>query len=333
MTTATAERTRIPFHFQPYQIDKHQFAVTKADEGGQNRRYVRGISSGSKIDQEGERMTEECIKSFMEQATSGQVFLYPDVHGIKQSEDIGKMVKAEVLPDGNWFTEYRLYDSGDGIGANKQEKIDDIWKQLNGEAPYDKPVEKGFSIEGMIPPDGIVDGKMDDAGNIVSNRVLNKIVLDGVCLVPRPAYQDSVAHAVYKALGELHPDKATHIRKGIQEVLRAQLQEEELSGAYHEKRWDVDAALQTVIEKIMKKKNAGDRRAELTLVFDEYREVMIDLLMRSEAVFTSEDDDSDEQDGVYSGGTPLVRSRRDILKELHAVIKDLSGLMKKPAKR
>ena len=158
----------IHLHFHPREFDKGNHVIEKADSAGRKRRYLCGISSGVKVDEHGERMTEKCIKSFMSQANSGQVLLFPDIHGIKESEDIGFLSKAEILDSNDWHTEFGLWDEGDGIGKNKSEKIDTLWKQVNGLPPYKKARQKGFSIEGIIPETSII---MDNFGNM-DRRVL-----------------------------------------------------------------------------------------------------------------------------------------------------------------
>ena len=82
-------RKAIQFHFLPYKLDEKKFAIEKADDDGKKRRYLCGIASGLKIDEHGERMTKKCIDSFMKQANSGEILLYPDAHGIKATEDVG----------------------------------------------------------------------------------------------------------------------------------------------------------------------------------------------------------------------------------------------------
>ena len=226
------QKTPIKFNFHPFEIDKGNHAVYKSEgSDGVKRRYLKGISSGIKIDGHGERMTDKCIKSFMDQATQGDILLYPDVHGIQASSDIGILTKAEVMPNGDWLTEYRLHDARDGIGANKMEKINDIWKQIRGDKPYTVPRQKGFSIEGFIPDEGIVTSDMSGG-----KRVINNVELDGVILVPRPAYKDSVANAIYKALGEVNPHRENNLRKqmcdGLKGVLHEKVMGEELKDNY-----------------------------------------------------------------------------------------------------
>lgn len=270
-------RTPIEFHFQPYDSGEGVFAVEKA-EGGIKRRYLYGVSSGLKADGTGERMTEKAIQGFHNQANSGDVLLYSGKHGVDFSDDIGKMVESRILPNGDWMTGYRLYDSLDQLpagGAFTLEKAGKVWAQLNGMTPYSKPRKKGFSVEGYIPPNGIVNA--DSMGR----RVMDDVQLDGVVLVTRPAYQDSVARAVRKALGLAMPGEGA-IDKGLQELvedLRAE-------GNYHEQRLALDQVLDEQIRRVVNKDIRGqDRAAMLRAVLAEYGDLMTDLVMKSESVF------------------------------------------------
>lgn len=177
---------------------------------GVKHRYVCGIASGTRVDQHGERLTQRCIDSIVRQCKDSDILLYADVHGVKASEDIGILTNFEVDERGDWVVEFRLYDETDKVDAKSLETADKLWKQLNGFPPYTKPRKKGFSIEGYVP----------DVGGLVDQKekfgIIDDIVLEGVVVVPEPAYQDSVIHSVYKALGET-PEWT--VRKGIREQL------------------------------------------------------------------------------------------------------------------
>lgn len=307
------EKRKIKFNFHPFKIQEKQNAVEKADSDGNKRRYIRGISSGIKTDAHNEKMTPDCIKSFMEQAESGDILLYPDVHGIKASEDVGILTKAEVLPNGDWFTEYRLFDNLDNIGQHKLEKIDDIWKQCTGQKPYSKPKQKGFSIEGFIPEDGIISADKDEYGNM-SNRVINNVMLDGVVLVPRPAYTDSIANACYKALGEMHPKGKQTLQKSVSEKFKNIVEDEEIRDKFFQKKWQLANALEETVEDIMKK-NEPEKKDQLNLAFDEYKEFMIDAIMQSESIFINESDEDENINTV------------EVTKSNHSQVELLKGLL------
>lgn len=276
----------IKFNFHPKEFNEGNHTIEKADENGKKRRYLCGISSGIKMDAHGERMTEKCIKSFMDQANSGDILLFPDIHGIKESEDIGILVKAEILPETNdWYTEYALYDEQDGIGPVKAEKINTLWKQINGLPPYRKARQKGFSIEGIIPEEAVI---MDSWGGI-DRSVIDDISLDGSVLVPRPAYKDSIATAIYKALGETTPYRV----KSIVESLRSKVVDQEVKDNYYKLKWDYQDALEELLDKIMKKSN-NNKAEELGILFDEYKDLMINLVLGSEKMFVEEQPEFEE---------------------------------------
>src|SRR5260221_4285429 len=104
---------KIRFDFQPRGIEKGLHVLEK-DDNGKKKRTLIGISSGLDVDHHGERMSKSAIDSFHKQAQSGEVLLYPDVHGIKSTEDIGRLSKSEIDENGNWITHYDLYDGGEG---------------------------------------------------------------------------------------------------------------------------------------------------------------------------------------------------------------------------
>jgi hypothetical protein len=305
-----AVRKGIKFHFQPYKFEEHQNYVEKNDEQGKKRRYLQGISSGIKIDSHQERMTDKCIKSFMTQANAGNVLLYRDVHGIRASEDIGIMTKAEILPNGDWFTEYRLYDDDDDVDDISKQISKKIWNQMTGQPPYKYPAQKGFSIEGYIPDGSILSSRKDESGNI-TNRVIDEVLLDGVVLVPRPAYKDSIAHAVFKALGEIHPEQGDVIKKDIHNELNKIIQDREVNNEYYKKKWDLNDAMECAIKKIMSKETPEKQQA-LDIIFDEYKNTMIPLILQSESLFRDEEGDDAEAYGV----SPNEVSKSDIFKSL-----------------
>jgi len=312
---------RIKFSFHPYKFDEGMHAVEKA-ESGIKRKYLQGISSGVKLDGHDERMTENCIKSFASQAGQGDILLYPDVHGIKASNDIGILTKCEILKSGDWFTEYRLYDELDGIGAHKAEMIDTIWKQAKGLPPYRKPRQRGFSIEGYIPDGAILQAQKDEHGNL-SRRIINDVLLDGVILCPRPAYNDSIANACYKALGEMHPTAKQLLKKDVKSKLREIVDDKELQGKYHQRKWETQDALDTVVEDIMKK-NAPEKQDQLILAFDEYRDIMVELLMESSDIFTSEDTEEEPMNpAVITAKSSKLDVYKALLLQLHNLKKNL----------
>ena len=192
---------------------QHVNSLVEKSVDGVKHRYVCGIASGTRIDQHGERLTQHCIDSIIRQCNEGDILLYADVHGVKASEDIGILTDFHLDESGDWIVEFRLYDETDKVDTKSLETADKLWKQLNGFPPYRKPRRKGFSIEGYVPDENGMVEKKENFG------IIDDIVLEGVVVVPEPAYQDSVIHAVYKALGET-PEWTK--RKTIREFLEGE---------------------------------------------------------------------------------------------------------------
>lgn len=317
----TKDGKRVSFHFHPYDWEKKGHVVEKSEDGITKRRYLCGITSGLKIDGHGEQMTEKCIKSFMDQANSGDILLYPDVHGIKASQDIGRLTVAKVLDDGDWYTEYRLYDDSDEIGPVKKEIVDTLWKQLNGFPPYTKPKQKGFSIEGIIPDSAV-------GYNTMNKGIIDDVSLDGVVLVPRPAYLDSMATAITKALGGTTVYRAN----SIQETLREKVQQQEINEQYYKLKWDYQDALEQIVESIMKKNN-NNKQEELEIALDEYKRLMIELVMNSSEIFAG------EQEGEEFTGEPVIETLSKsenpkviLYKNLLTELKNLSKIMEEKSR-
>jgi len=276
-----ATTKKVSFMFHPKLNDDGSMAIIKSMHGGKKRKYVEGISSGLAEDAHKEKVSEDCIKSFMEQADSQDILLYPDIHGIKQSEDIGILETADILVNGDWFTRYRLYDEDDDIGSAKLDKINTLWKQMEGLPPYKKKKQMGFSIEGIIPKNGVL---MSSTGK----TILDKILLDGVILVPRPAYITSIANSVYKALGEISPWVTSKTTKSIQGKLSKIIEEKELNNKYWDLKYDLQSALSQSIDEIMCDKQ-GYKEERLSIIFNEYRDAMVSLLLESQAIFKKDE--------------------------------------------
>lgn len=294
------ETRHISFRFQPCDFEHGNHAVEK-NEGGQKRRYLTGISSGVKTDLHGENMTEKCIKSFHEQAESGDVLLFEGQHGVNLVDDIGKLTHSEITPSGDWFTEYRLYDELDGFqpGSVTLEKADKLWRQVNGLTPYTKPKQKGFSIEGEIPDNGILT--IDDTGK----RVMNEVQLDGVVVVPRPAYKDSVASSVYKALGMVPPDVAEKIHKNISQRLHDKLDQAEMSNSFYQKKYMIEDELDQAIHELVSNDRHGTSREKLQILYQEYSDLMVSLILQNEGIFKNMNPSPDGDGEVYQDSNRL----------------------------
>lgn len=312
MEMAHGKQRPISFHFHPNGFDEQSHAIEKAEGGGARRRYLRGIASGLTADAHGERMSEKAVNSFMEQANSGDILLYADVHGIKFTEDIGILTKAEILPTGDWYTEYRLYDKLDGVDQVSVEVADKLWKQVNGLPPYKHPRQKGFSIEGFVPEgDGLI--QMGEDGR----QVINEVKLDGVVVVPRPAYKDSIAHSVYKALGVEAPwNKENTIASRLkQEVVEAEERE-----SYYRRSYQISDATDQLIRDSMVILDSAERRARLEEIYDEYKYLMIDLILSHPNAFSADEISLDQ------GAVETKVAKSNLLKGLLASMKSLEEI-------
>lgn len=193
-------RIKVDFHMADHATkQKGESLVSwmvEKEEGGRKRRYLSGVASGLAVDAHGEQMTEAAIASFLKQAQETDILLYFN-HGKDFHDDVGILVKSEKLENGDWFTVYRLYDEDDDVPEEKLKRIETVWRQINGLAPYKKKRQFGFSIEGIIP-----EGKIrSEFGGESEGTFIDEVQLDaGVTLVTRPAYITSVAHAIEKAV-------------------------------------------------------------------------------------------------------------------------------------
>ena len=323
------DNKRIPIHFlmYPYLIQEGFHAVEKADSKGFKRRYLYGIASGMKEDGTGERMTKKAIQGMQEQANSGDILIYAGQHGVDHTDDIGKLVKAEITPGGDWVITNRLYDEQDGFspGSKTLEKANKLWKQINGIQPYKKPKQYGYSIEGFIPDGGIL--QMSDTGK----RIIDNVELDGVLITPRPAYTPSVIQAVYKALDELPPKKAERIQKDLQRTFTDLLRSEEQQTNFYSKKYKMEEALQEIITEIM---SSGDQTQDrLNLAFDEYKQMMIQLLMEHENMFRQPDDQANSELAPVAIAKASLEKREMLFKALHDQTKILQKLVGKKQKR
>lgn len=291
---------RIKFRFHPKDWEHKNHTVEK-NEDGMQRRYLRGISSGVKKDLHGEYMTELCIKSFHEQGNSGDILLYEGQHGVNFVDDIGKLTHSEITPEGDWFTEYRLYDQLDGFGENSVtlEKADKLWKQVNGIAPYTKPKQKGFSIEGEIPDNGILN--LDGTGK----RIMNAIQLDGVVVVPRPAYKDSIVTTVCKALKIIPPDVVEKVHHDLKERLHEKVRQAEVNNNFYQKKFIIENELEDAICDILSKDRFGTSEEKLRILFQEYSDLMVQLILQNEDIFKIGNIVADGNNDVYHDSTRL----------------------------
>lgn len=275
---------KISFHFRSYKDNNNNFIIKKTHEGAP-RRYVAGISSGIKMDGEGERLTQNCIKSLMNQYITKDILLHAGNHGESFDTDIGIMTDSDfVNNDTDWYTEYRLYDEMDNFPLETINKVSHIWKQLTGTLPYRQPHKRGFSIEGRVPEEAILSKQINRDGSY-SKRVIDDIKLDCVLLCRQPAYLDSVATAVFKCLGELHPVAKEKIEKNINSLLKDEIEKSKNNQSFLVTYSRLCDLMEDHIIKIM---GLNDRPEErLGLLFDEYKKEMINLVLHNPQAFAT----------------------------------------------
>ena len=300
---------RVEFRFRA--VNEPNNVVTKSDLGGKGRRHLYGISSGLKVDGAGGRMTAKAIENFHKQAKAGEILLYAGKHGVEFTDDIGKLVDSRINDDGDWETGYRLYDESDGFKPESHtlEKASKLWCQIKGIPPYSKPRKKGFSIEGIIPDKGIVT--MDSTGR----RVMDDIELDGVVVVSRPAYQDSMAKAVYKALGLPLPTDQKN-------ALAVALRKSQDSDDYFSSRYAIDEALEEEIRSVVTK-DLPERGEALRTLFAGYSDLMAELVMRFDTVFK----DATPERGSIVNRVASVIPEWEIAATMKGVAKDLKEIL------
>jgi hypothetical protein len=249
-----------------FSIDKSKAIEKEID--GKKSRYLVGVASGPKEDGHGEHVTPHCIESMCNQAEHGDILLYADIHGIKESEDIGILDNFKVLENGDWYVEFRLYDESDGLDDASIQKADKLWAQVNGLPPYTRARRKGFSIEGEIPDDAVSIEKKSKLG------IIDDIILQGVVVVPEPAYEDSYIHAIYKALDVTPPWR---IRKAYRKRLSGIIRKDK-QAQYDRDRYEIDEERDRLIAEIVKEKSGEDLTESLRYVFNEYTDLSIELI-------------------------------------------------------
>ena len=315
-------------------MNKIQFEMVakamESQEGGD--RFIEGITSGTEKDGQGERMTKEAIASFQDQAMKGDILLYEGKHGVNFIDDIGILVGSFIDDAGDWHTKYRLYKDSDNVGENTIEKANKVWSQINGSPPYNTPRQFGFSIEGIVPQGGIIY-----ADNEGKNRVMNSVTLDGVVLVPRPAYQKSVAAAVQKALDEYEivqkeEAPAIEVKKSYSfaDKIKLRLDKNE----YLRKSMLIQDLFEESLYEIAQNSDGRDEKLECLL--DEYKEEMKQNIIASWGVLDNffsdkEMPDYDELEKIYVKNEKkdkLAIVQKKLNDELVLLVKELSGKKK-----
>ena len=326
VTTKMKTDRPIAFKFHPYNYENSKHFIEK-DEKGVKRKYLIGISSGIMKDGHGERMTINCIKSMMSQGKSGNILLYAGLHGVNFINDVGILVNSEIINGRDWLTTYRLYDELDNMDPETLGKVNKLWKQVCGLPPYKKPMQKGFSIEGVVPESQILDKIENDDGSY-SNRLINDIILDGTVVVTRPAYEDSVVTAVYKCLGELPPEATKRIKKNLGSLIQDKIEEEKQERNFYSKHFEINSVMEEQISNIMKITD-GRNQERLNALFEEYKNIMVNLILQNADIFKEEEVTT----GNQVPHEVIVREERinHLMKSFTNTIAQLSYKLKKKA--
>jgi len=318
------EPRKIHFKFHPFDIERKGHFLEKA-EGGVKRRYLRGISSGIMIDGHGERMTMKAIEGMHEQGRSGTILLYAGLHGVNFIDDLGRLTNSDIVNGQDWLTEYRLYDELDGLDNVTTGRADKLWKQIAGINPYVKPIQKGFSIEGIVPEESILDKEVLPNGEY-ARRTIDKVLMDGTLVVNRPAYEDSVVTAVYKCLGELPPAAVQRAHEKLHKSMFNKLSELQDKDNYYQKLFRLNNALEENITEIMERDDPRNRE-RLDILLEEYKGLLINLIFSNQGVFQPE---PDAEGGVEAQVQVMAGDKAELLmKELASISAKLSTALTK----
>ena len=187
-------------------------------------------------------------------------------------------------------------------------RADKLWKQVCGIKPYPKPIQKGFSIEGIVPEEAILDKEILPDGSY-SKRVIDKVILDGTLVVNRPAYEDSIVTAVHKCLGELPPAAVQRAHKTLHNILFQKLSERQEKDNYFQKFFRLNDALQDGIGEIMELDDPR-KRERLEILIEEYKGLLIDLIFSNQGVFQP---DPEAEAGPAAMVTVQAGRRKELL--------------------
>lgn len=299
-----------------FQYGRSDGMAIEKEINGVKRRYLVGVATGSKKDEDGENLTENCIKSIIKQMQEKDILLYvpiADMHqGLDSYEDIGILENFYQKDDGDIVTEFRLYDTLDKFSETKLSKVDSVWRQQKGLPPYKHPKQRGFSIDGQATLLSRQGRNLGD-GNF-TGREIDDMNIDHIVLVDKPAY-NSLATAVAKAMNE--PTRAqkektlgifwsqmaevaglNSVQKqegsSLSDTLVRSLETKEKEGMYREKKWELEEVFDDQVRGIMSSKSAG-KEGRLQLLFGEYAKLMIPLIVASEEVFLQDKQDKNIQ--------------------------------------
>ena len=115
---------------------------------------------------------------------------------------------------------------------------------------------------------------------------IDDVVLDGIGVVPRPAYTSSMALAVSKALGTKIESR---VRKDFKNRIKDKINLNELNDKYFVRRTEFQDVLEEEIEEVMRADSIQDKQKSLIELLDEFKEHMIDLIRNSAGRFLPAD--------------------------------------------
>ena len=233
------------------------FAIEK-EEGGKTGRYLCGVVSGVDMDAHGDRMSKEAIQDFVKQFEEKDITLYVN-HNREYTRDIANMSKSEILSNGDWYCEFKMYEEEDGVPDIDLQEVNKVWKMANALHPYKKSRQFGFSIEGLI--------EEKDIEKTADGRIIKKVDLDpGVSLVTKPAYQSSMATAVAKALNVVNKS-----------IIDEYIGKKDSDFDAMDEKWAIESAKDDLISQILQtdQGNGQDKEAMLSDLLDDYKSKML----------------------------------------------------------
>ena len=88
-------------------------------------------------------------------------------------------------------------------------------------------------------------------------------------------------------------------------------------------------ALDSSVEKIMKS-NTRDKHRELEIIFDEYSNMMIELIIQSEAMFTKDEDNTEPDNNIsspYGETASKTLDKLQVFKSVEATLNNIINRM------
>ncbi|MDI7218871.1 hypothetical protein QMN07_15325 [Leptospira santarosai] len=264
----------------------------KKDASGRERRYIIGTSSGPKKDAHTDSMSEKCIKGFQQQSQEKAILLvHPHTENLIENQ-IGILDKSAIDQDGEWKTQFRLFDKYD-LEDNPEfskavvEKANQFWMMVRGDGAYGKPTRiSQFSIQGLI--------KNDDVTKTEKGPVINWIELDAVAAVTKGAYPQNDFLTVEKALTQF-------IQKG--ELQDAIVQDQKTRDLYDE-NLSIDYIFRDSFRNIIESKDSTDQKKErISNLFDEYKQLIMNLFEKYDYEFPDQDEDENQKSAEETSAT------------------------------